>query len=345
MGWGTPQTAYDANRTLQATGSLNTIPAWSTTERLAEVLKRSKKELGPQAGLMIDSMLTPLSLGIMAGTLTLWAGSHLFGVGEILDVLLLLVGAFTIGWSITDVASDLYDFADLTVNGTCSADLDKAAKAFAHAVVLAGITVVMALLMRKSVKEIEISRGPNLSDAIKPRNPGLPKVGADPEAGTMWSKPGIISDPSLAAGEGSTSAFGEVRLSPSGTTTQQALVRAHEMVHRLLTPRLGILRTFRVQLAMSGYLRSALLQYLEEALAETVAQLRVNGMSGALTGVKFPVANGYSTIYEYVNLDSMMTEGAAIGSITVGTQVFSVQFIPTSPQPSPPPNTCNASCQ
>ena len=77
---------------------------------------------------------------------------------------------------------------------------------------------------------------------------------------------------------------------------EQALVRAHEVVHRFLTPRFGLLRAFRVRLSMSGYLRSALLQYLEEALAETVAQLRVNGTAGALQGLRFPVANGYVTI-------------------------------------------------
>jgi hypothetical protein len=88
--------------------------------------------------------------------------SHFFGVGEIVDVLLLIVGAFTIGWSITDVAEDLYNFADLTINAKGEADLDRAAQAFSHAVVLAGITVIMAILLRKSVKEIQVARGATL---------------------------------------------------------------------------------------------------------------------------------------------------------------------------------------
>src|SRR5262249_12231667 len=95
---------------------------------------------------------------------------------------------------------------------------------------------------------------------------------------------------------------------------------------RFLTPRLGILRTFRVRLGMSGYLRSSLLQYLEEAIAETVAQLRVNGLSGALEGLKFPVENGYVTISD------LACEGVAIGTIAAETQLFSVQFIPANPQ-------------
>jgi hypothetical protein len=307
--------------------------------RLAEVLNRSKKNFGPDVVRAIDSLLSPTNLAILAGTLTIWAGSHFFGVGEIVDVLLLVVGAFTIGWSIGDVATDLYTFVNLTVNTRTENDLDKAADAFSHAVVLAGISVVMAILLRRSVKEIQVSRGANVADAMRPRSPGLPRVGADPKAGRLWSKPGIKSDPSLPAGYGSTSPFGEVRLSPFGSVAEQALVRAHELVHQFLTPRFGVLRTFRVQLRMAGYLRSALLQYLEEAIAETVAQLRVNGFGGFLEGVKFPVSNGYITITE------LMSEGAAIGTIAAETQQFSVQFIPSGPDPETTVNACYAICQ
>lgn len=87
------------------------------------------------------------------------------------------------------------------------------------------------------------------------------------------------------------------------------------------------MRGFRVQLRMSSYLRSALLQYLEEAIAETVAQLRVHGLAGVLQGVKFPVANGYMSI------NALMSEGAQIGTILAGTELFSVQFVPSSPHP------------
>jgi hypothetical protein len=301
------------------------VAALSVTDRLKEILTRSKKSFGPDVGAAIDSLLSPTNLAILAGTLALWAGSHLFGVGEIVDVLLLVVGAFAIGWSIGDVAKDVYMFADLTVNGRTEADLERAAQAFSHAVVLAGITVIMALLLRRSVKEIQVTRGATVSEALRPRSPGLPRVGPDPQSGRMWSRPGITSDPTLPPGEGSTSPFGEVRLSPGGSAADQALVRAHELVHQFLTPRFGALRTFRVRLGMSGYLRSAFLQYLEEAIAETVAQLRVSGFSGVLEGVKFPIANGYVTISDLVS------EGAAIGTIAAGTQYFTVQFIPAGP--------------
>ena len=76
---------------------------------------------------------------------------------------------------------------------------------------------------------------------------------------------------------------------------------------------------------MSAYSRSALMTYLEEALAETVAQLRVNGLQGLMTGIKFPIANGY------ISLQQLACEGAEIGTVVVGTQRFSAQFIPAGP--------------
>jgi hypothetical protein len=85
------------------------------------------------------------------------------------------------------------------------------------------------------------------------------------------------------------------------------------------------LRTFRARLAASAYWRSALMQYLEEALVETFAQLRVHGLTGLMTGIRFPVANGYMT------LQLLACEGAEIGTLVLGSQRFSVQFVPGPP--------------
>ena len=97
--------------------------AMSTTDRLGEILLRSERNFGPHVRAAIDLLRSPTNLAILAGTLVLWVGSHLFGVGEILDVVLLTVGSFSIGWSIGDVAKDLYTFADLTMMLATSATL------------------------------------------------------------------------------------------------------------------------------------------------------------------------------------------------------------------------------
>lgn len=86
-------------------------------------------------------------------------------------------------------------------------------------------------------------------------------------------------------------------ISRLGTSQDRQLAALHESVHRFLTPKLNMLRTFRVSNRASSYARSALSKYLEEALAEAVAQVGVKGFSGVFTGVAFPVKNGYVTIF------------------------------------------------
>ena len=302
-------------------------PSWSNSQRVTEAITRSKEYMPANVARQIDALLTPEALGILAATLAIWAGSHFFGVGEIVDVGLLLVGAFFVGWSITDVAENLLAFGNKTINARRDEDIDIAARAFAAAIVTAGLTAVMALLLRRSAAQLQATRGSSVSQVIRPRNPGLIQVGADSQAGRLWRRPSVTGDASLPSGEGATTAFGDVTYSAAGTATEQQLVRVHELVHSFLSPRLGVLRTFRARLAMSGYMRSAILQYLEEALAESVAQLAAHGVVGLLRGIRFPITNGYIT------LQQLVSEGAEIGTILVGTQRFSVQIIVTSPPP------------
>ena len=72
---------------------------------------------------------------------------------------------------------------------------------------------------------------------------------------------------------------------------------------------------------MSAYSRSFLMKYMEEALAECYAQLRVNGITALPVGIRFPVANGYMT------LSQLYLEGAALGTVIIGTTQFVIRFV------------------
>lgn len=304
------------------------IVSWSAGEKVADSIRRSKKYLPANLALQVDALISPENLSIMTGTLVIWAGSHFFGVGEIVDVGLLLLGAVFVGWSVHKVAQDLVAFGSGAVSAKSEADLDRAGQAFASAAVMAGITVVMALLLRRSAKQLQATRGSTISEVARLRDPGLAQVEADSQAGSLWRKPTITGDPSLKPGGGQTWWFGDVEYSTAGTATEQQLARVHELVHSFLRPRLRLFRQFRARLNASAYTRSAILQYLEEALAESVAQMSVYGIEGLLTGLKFPIANGYLTIQQ------LACEGAEIGTILVGAQQFSVQFIVGATPPS-----------
>jgi hypothetical protein len=95
--------------------------------------------------------------------------------------------------------------------------------------------------------------------------------------------------------------LGIIRLDCWNPATSGA--RYDEQVHSILAPKLNFLHNFRADVGMGAYHKSSLLQYLEKALAEYYARLPVNGASGVLTGIKFPIANGY------VTLSNGMTEG------------------------------------
>ncbi|MBI3683377.1 MAG: hypothetical protein HY235_23635 [Acidobacteria bacterium] len=124
-------------------------------------LERSLPLMPGDAAAVIKSMLTPASIAIMVGTLVVWAGSHFFGIGEIVDAILLLVGFVAIGFSVVDLAGRLYKFGDKSLNAATDQDLDKAARHFARAVSIAGVTVN------------------NLGKVTQAR-PGLPNVGKPP---------------------------------------------------------------------------------------------------------------------------------------------------------------------
>ena len=145
-------------------------PQWSNAQRITEAITRSKEFMPDNIAHQIDALLTPEALGILVTTLTIWAGSHFYGVGEIVDVGLLLVGAFFVGWSITDVANNLLIFSIKTINARNDEDLNIAARVFAAAVITAGLTAVMALLLRKSATQLQVTRGASVSQVIRRSN-------------------------------------------------------------------------------------------------------------------------------------------------------------------------------
>ncbi|MDF7681166.1 hypothetical protein PT300_11465 [Enterobacteriaceae bacterium ESL0689] len=63
----------------------------------------------------------------MAGVIVIWAGSHFLGIGELADVILLVVGWVAVGGIAVEAGKKLYDFAVKTNNVQTESDLDIAA--------------------------------------------------------------------------------------------------------------------------------------------------------------------------------------------------------------------------
>lgn len=280
----------------------------SAQEKIAEALRRSLPMMPAETRHQVEALLSPESLAIVAATLIVWAGSHLVGIGEIVDIVLLVAGFAVLGLSVFSGAQELYLFATTSIDARSGADLDRAARHFALAVNILGVSVVSAVLLRGSSRSVA-ARG-------RPQVRPMPNVGPPPPGG---ARPRITRPYSLPSGAlGETDWWGNIAVIRNQSLAEQRLTLYHEWVHSVLSPRIGPMRQLRAQLRASGYWRSTFLKYLEEAMAESYAQLRVRGLQGLVIGIRFPLQGGYVTVSQ------MAAEGTAIGNIAVGGAIFTV---------------------
>ncbi len=283
------------------------VATMSFAERLGATFQRTLPKLAPQARAQMAALIEPAALAAIAGVLVAWAVSHAFGVGEAIDIILGVVGAFSIGLAVFSGLDQLRLFASDAYLAKSEADLERAATHLAEAVAILGIQAVLAFLFKGRPQTY--------------RGRPLP-VGPPPPRTPGWRyRPSTTGSASIARGAGETSAWGDVVYSLKGTENDRALVQMHERIHQILTPKLYLLRNFRVQSRTNSYFRSSLSRYLEEALAETVAQIGVSGLSNALEGVRFPVFEGYVSLTRGGGFSSVMSgsgvvrEGGALISI------------------------------
>jgi hypothetical protein len=57
-------------------------------DRVGSAVRRAFTRLPGETGAKLASLLEPTALATLVATLLLWAGSHLLGVGEAIDILM-----------------------------------------------------------------------------------------------------------------------------------------------------------------------------------------------------------------------------------------------------------------
>lgn len=274
-------------------------------KRIILAIERSLPMLPSEAASIVKSMLEPRNVALVLGALVVWAGSHFVGIGEIFDVILLATGIIVLGFSVIDGAGELLDFTTAAMRATSDKHIDDAAHHFAKAVDILGISIVSAVLLRRSARPVW--------------NRGVPKDSPMPKLGTAPLKTIITRPRRLAGGSvGETDMWGNIAVARNQSFTEQRLTLYHEWVHSVLSPKFSVLRRFRAQFRLNAYKKSGLIRYLEEALAESYAQLKVQGMRKAITGFSFPITHGYLTVSE------LAAEGVAIGNVIVSGTVYRV---------------------
>jgi uncharacterized membrane protein YeaQ/YmgE (transglycosylase-associated protein family) len=293
------------------------VSKWPFERRLSTTLEITVPRLAPEAANQLGAMISPEAVATIAAVLLAWVVSHAFGLGEIIDIILGVVGAIAIGWAIFDAIDHLYDFAMGVQKATRVQDLHTAADHLAKAIAILGIQAVLAFLF-KGAKRPKTNEG------------GRINLGPPPPAQGLRYQPKTTNNASLSRFvEGDTNFWGDIRLSWKLFGSNKDRVLLHEKVHRFLRPKVDVLRSYRASNQAASYTRSSLWRYLEEALAETIAQVGVNGFKQFFYGIRFPVKNQYMFLRQAGGFNSQLGGAGLIpelkGLVKTGT-VSGVSF-------------------
>lgn len=307
------------------------VSQWTTVQKLDAVIRRAALLLPEDVGKELLALIEPLALAIMAAVVIVWAVSHFFGIGEIADVVLIIVGVVSLGPIAWKAGEHLINFAVGTVGAKTDEDLDEAAKHLSEAVALIGVQVVVALLLKKAPKVFNEPKV--LMNQPKPSVPLTMKTVGEPPvtSGKIFYEPKLSVTEHPFGGTdvgGSTNKWGDINIfrGKKSLPKDVEIAKFHEKFHSLLAPKLQAfpwLRQARTVLKTNSYLKSYLLRYLEEAMAETIAQVRGSGWQFFFEGIKFPIGNeGYVTIAKM----GVEAQGILLGPINAGGMIFRVYY-------------------
>ena len=155
------------------------VADWSLTRRFHEIVTvLVVKHLKPELAAQFRAMLTPVNITILVTTLVAWAVSHAFGVGEVADVIIAVVGTIFMGLAVFKAGYDIGDCMMITVGAKEYPDLDRAADKLAEAIAILGVVAFFALIAKVGAK---------LRSKGSPAGGGAGDEGAPPEKGSKPS--------------------------------------------------------------------------------------------------------------------------------------------------------------
>ena len=180
------------------TGS--SVADWSGARKIEAALERAIARLPAALAEQLKALLTPENVAALVLILGVWAASHAFGIGEIMDLILAVVGVAMLGPEAIRAVQELVGFATGALGAQSDADIDRAGQHLATAIAIVGVDGAMALLAHKAggkfgdkVPKVETT-GPELVTpegvriSVGPSGEPLEPLPNDPLA--MSSRPG-----------------------------------------------------------------------------------------------------------------------------------------------------------
>lgn len=164
-GWGRQGTETPGWRRTQATAKNRSLVdpgladkqrfmGMSNIDKLGVAIRHAALRLPAQARDQTMALVDPANLAIMAGALAVWVGAQATPVGWVVNIAMIGVGVAATGMVAVDVAREIRDFALGVLGANDTADLRAAGDHLAKAVVLVGVDLVVALLLKKAIVKV-----------------------------------------------------------------------------------------------------------------------------------------------------------------------------------------------
>lgn len=118
----------------------------SLTQRIWAMLLLVPNHLEGEAKEQFMALIAPEAIATTVAVLAVWAVSHFYGAGEVVDAALVVAGYFAAGPAIWDALKQLRTCLTLVYSATSQPELDQAADALAAVIAAVGIAVFVKMI-------------------------------------------------------------------------------------------------------------------------------------------------------------------------------------------------------
>ena len=120
----------------------------TSVEKLTEAVSRSGQYLSEEVAEELRALFSPATLATMVGVFAAYIAAHATGIGQAMDIGMLIAGGIFFGLDAFAIFKDIAGFAG-AVNATTEEELDDAGQHLASAVAKIGVDALWTLLTKK----------------------------------------------------------------------------------------------------------------------------------------------------------------------------------------------------
>lgn len=95
---------------------IDRTPSMTREQKIGEAMRRGALLLPAATGDLLKPLLQPQMLAVVAATVVAWAVSQLFGIGEVVDAVLLIATAISLRKAAVKGGTELFKFAKTAVH-------------------------------------------------------------------------------------------------------------------------------------------------------------------------------------------------------------------------------------